>query len=163
MDWRNRVVGHADVDPNDLLANPNNWRVHPGRQQKALEAAIDEVGFVSPVLVQQGTDVVVDGHLRVTLALRHGVESIPVTYLDLSDAEANLVLATIDPMAALAASDQQKYQDLMEVTPKPDSDELMALLAEMARPVGEGSDVPNEADGQSERSPVTCPACGHSF
>lgn len=163
MNWRNRVVGHADVDPNDLLANPNNWRLHPSRQQKALESAIEEVGFVSPVLVQQGTDMVVDGHLRVTLALRHGVRSIAVTYLDLTDAEANLVLATIDPMAALAAADQQKYQDLLEVTPKPNSDELMALLAEMARPVGEASSEPIENEQENEPSTHECPNCGHVF
>ena len=34
--WRNRIVGSAEVDPKDLVANPLNWRTHPDRQREAL-------------------------------------------------------------------------------------------------------------------------------
>src|SRR6266704_2927845 len=34
--WRNRIVGHGEEDPEQLLANPKNWRIHPKNQQDAL-------------------------------------------------------------------------------------------------------------------------------
>lgn len=34
--WRNRIVGHEDVAPDQLLANPKNYRRHPAAQQKAM-------------------------------------------------------------------------------------------------------------------------------
>ena len=38
--WRSRIVGHADVAPDDLVANPYNWRLHGKAQQAALEGAL---------------------------------------------------------------------------------------------------------------------------
>lgn len=46
--WRNRIVGHADVDPATLTPNPRNYRRHPERQVSALMGALDEVGWVAP-------------------------------------------------------------------------------------------------------------------
>jgi hypothetical protein len=31
--WRNRIVGSGEEPPDQLLANPANWRIHPGSQQ----------------------------------------------------------------------------------------------------------------------------------
>jgi len=70
--WRNRIVGHADVPPGDLVPNPRNWRSHPQEQQRALSGALAEVGWVAEVLVNQTTVNVVDGHLRIELALARG-------------------------------------------------------------------------------------------
>ena len=75
--WKNRIVGYADIDPAQLLANPLNFRRHPKEQQNAISGVIAEVGYVDPVLVQAGTDVVLDGHLRVELALRQNQPTIP--------------------------------------------------------------------------------------
>ena len=33
--WRNRIVGHGEEAPDQLLANPKNWRIHPKAQQDA--------------------------------------------------------------------------------------------------------------------------------
>ncbi len=44
--WRNRIVGAGEEAPDQLLANPGNWRVHPKAQQDALAGALDEVGWV---------------------------------------------------------------------------------------------------------------------
>jgi hypothetical protein len=67
--WQNRIVGHADVAPADLVPNPRNWRTHPADQQRALGGALSEVGWVAEVLVNRTTGNVVDGHLRIELAL----------------------------------------------------------------------------------------------
>jgi hypothetical protein len=67
--WRSRIVGTGTEDPTQLVANPRNWRIHPEGQQDALGSVLDEVGWVGQVLVNRTTGHVVDGHLRVELAL----------------------------------------------------------------------------------------------
>ena len=90
-EWRNRIVGHADVAPADLVPNPRNWRTHPAKQQRALTGAVGEVGWVAEVLVNRTTGHVVDGHLRIELALDRHEPTVPVTYVELS-AQAELVI-----------------------------------------------------------------------
>ena len=33
--WRNRIVGHGEEAPDQLLANALNWRINPKAQQEA--------------------------------------------------------------------------------------------------------------------------------
>jgi hypothetical protein len=101
-----------DVD--QLLANPANWRLHPDNQQQALAGAIDDIGFIRSVTVNRTTGCVLDGHLRVTLAARSGVDSLPVEYVELSEAEEAEALLTLDPIGAMAAADKTKLNELMQ-------------------------------------------------
>ena len=39
--WRNRIIGSGEEAPDQLLANPANWRIHPKAQQDALAGALD--------------------------------------------------------------------------------------------------------------------------
>lgn len=134
-EWRNRIVRFAEVAPDQLLANPKNWRVHPKHQQDALTGVIREVGYVDPVLVQDGTDLVIDGHLRVSLALRDGVKAIPVQYVDLDDVEAELVLATFDPITALATADRDQLDALLRTVTTGEA-AVQQLLADVAEQEG---------------------------
>lgn len=59
--WRSRIVGHGEEAPDQLLANPRNWRIHPKTQQDALAGVLDEVGWVQDIIVNQLTGYVVDG------------------------------------------------------------------------------------------------------
>jgi ParB-like chromosome segregation protein Spo0J len=93
--WRNRIVGHAEVAPADLVPNPRNWRTNPEDQQRAMAGALSEVGWVAEVLVNRTTGSVVDGHLRIELALARQEATVPVTYIELTEAEEQLVLATL--------------------------------------------------------------------
>jgi hypothetical protein len=85
--WRNRITGSGQEAPDQLLANPANWRIHPKAQQDALAGALDQVGWVQQVLVNRRTGFVVDGHTRFALALRRGEPTVPVLYVDLDPAE----------------------------------------------------------------------------
>jgi len=117
--------------PEQLLANPLNWRIHPQFQQDALKGVLDEVGWVQQVIVNKRTGHLIDGHLRVTLSMRNGADEIPVNYVDLSEEEERLVLATLDPLAGLAVPDTDMYQDLiadLEI----DDDSLNELLSDIA-------------------------------
>lgn len=111
--WVNRIVGQGEEDPEQLAANPRNWRVHPKVQQEALTGVLDKVGWVDSVIVNRQTGFVVDGHLRVSLALRRHEKTIPVQYIDVTEEEEMLVLATLDPLAALAVSDTDKLGELL--------------------------------------------------
>lgn len=133
--WRTRIVGHGEEAPDQLLANPANWRIHPKKQQEALSGVLEEVGFVQAVLVNKQTGHLVDGHLRVSLALRDGIDKIPVTYLDLSLAEEALVLATLDPLSGLAATDSAQLEALLSEVGT-GSAAVQEMLAEMATNAG---------------------------
>lgn len=110
---KNRIVGHGNEAPDQLLANPANWRVHPVAQQDELEKVLEAVGWVQQVIVNRRTQHIVDGHLRVLTAMKRHEETVPVTYIDVSPAEEKLILLTFDPLAALATRDDEKLDVLL--------------------------------------------------
>lgn len=143
--WRSRIVGEGEEAPDQLLANPANWRIHPTEQQMALTELLTKVGWVQRVVVNQRTgeawpanernvSTLVDGHLQVMLALRRDEARVPVLYVDLDPTEEALVLSTLDPIAALAVADREK---------------LGTLLAQVTSSVDES--VANILDGLSTR------------
>lgn len=111
--WRSRIVGAADASPADLNANPANWRLHPIAQEQAMGAVLDQVGWVQQVIVNRTTGRLVDGHLRLSLALARGEASIPVVYVELTEEEEALVLASFDPITGMAIADEEKIQALL--------------------------------------------------
>ncbi len=163
--WRNRIVGYGDASPDQLMANPKNWRMHGARQQEALRAAIGLVGFLDPVIVQRGTDMVVDGHLRVMLAMRHGEETIPVQYVDLTDEECDLVLATFDPIGDLAESDDEMLAELLGGMEDDGKEALLVLQGETdfdaSGKLVMNTEKPDDDDDGTEF--VLCPYCAHAF
>jgi hypothetical protein len=107
-------VGYGDEDPRALLANPRNWRIHPQAQQDALAGVLDAVGWVSvAAIVNKRTGFVVDGHLRVALAISRAEKSIPVGYVDLTPAEEDLILASFDSVTGWAVADGDKLGDIL--------------------------------------------------
>jgi DNA modification methylase len=130
--WRNRIVGHADVAPAEHMPNPRNWRSHPAEQQRALAGALGEVGWVAEVLVNRTTGHVVDGHLRIELALARHEATVPGTYVELSEDEERLVLASLDPLAAMATAEQEQLAALLAGL-DPADEGLRALLDDLAR------------------------------
>ncbi len=129
--WQDRIVGQGKENPEQLLANPQNWRIHPKSQQDALKGALDEIGWIQQVIVNQRTGHLVDGHLRVELSMREGETEVPVIYVDLSEAEEKLALATIDPLSAMAETDQSMLDSLLEGL-EVQSDDLNSLLESLA-------------------------------
>jgi len=128
--WRNRITGTGEEAPDRLLANPANWRIHPKAQQDALAGALDAVGWVQQVLVNRRTGFVVDGHARVALALSRGEPTVPVLYVDLDPDEEALVLATLDPIGAMAGRDDEKLRALLADVTVDDAG-LLALLGDL--------------------------------
>ncbi|CAK0770254.1 Methyltransferase (modular protein) [Gammaproteobacteria bacterium] len=133
--YRNRITGHGQEQLDAILFNPANWRIHPKDQQEALEGVLSSVGWVQDVIVNQTTGHLVDGHLRCQVAARNGEKTIPVVYVELTEAEEALILATLDPLAAMAATDKAKLDDLMHAI-QSDDERVQKMLTEMAEREG---------------------------
>lgn len=127
---KNRVVGHADVDPASLVPNDKNWRLHGEGQVALLRAAIGDVGFIRSVTVNKTTGRLVDGHARVMIAVAEGWPSIPVEYVELTEEEEAKALATIDPLSAMADTDGDKLGELLSGM-NASSAELQSMLDRM--------------------------------
>lgn len=113
VEWRNRIVGTGTEDPQQLLANPLNFRRHPREQQEAMSAILREVGWVSGIMVNKTTGHVIDGHLRVEQAIREGATEVPVTYVELSEREEAKILAVYDPLTEMAFVDNVQLGELL--------------------------------------------------
>lgn len=112
--WACRIIGEGMENPEQLLANPANFRVHSTEQGDALEGGLNAIGWIQRVLVNQRTGHLIDGHLRVQRALRRGEKQIPVAYVDLDENEERIALATLDPIAAMAGTDEEQLATLLE-------------------------------------------------
>ena len=132
VDWKNRIVETADMAVKDLKANPKNWRKHPQAQQNALSGALDAVGWVAPVIFNRQTGHLIDGHLRLELAVKRKEKTLPVSVVDLSPDEEAMILATFDPIAAMAEADRQMLAGLMQSIETED-EQVRALLESIAR------------------------------
>jgi hypothetical protein len=109
-----RIVELRRVPASQLKPHPENWRVHPQAQQNALAGVIAQVGIADAVLAYEPTPgelVLIDGHLRRETL---GDTVVPVLVTDLTEAEARLVLATHDPLAAMAEQDDTLLKELLQ-------------------------------------------------
>jgi hypothetical protein len=112
---KDRIVEFIRVPAKDLLANPENWRTHPQKQRAAFQSILREVGVADVLLAyrKQGKLMLIDGHMRREELEALGNVKVPVLVLDVNDAEAQLLLATVDPLGDLATSDRKKHGKLL--------------------------------------------------
>lgn len=135
MNIRNRVKELRHVPASDLRPNPRNWRTHPKAQQDALRGILAEVGMADAVLAREledGSLMLIDGHLRAETAAD---SKVPVLILDVNEAEADKLLATLDPLAAMADSDAAKLDSLLRNVDTC-SEALQQMLASTAAQAG---------------------------
>jgi DNA modification methylase len=129
-DWKNRIVSSGQMDPRELHPNPRNWRRHPKGQALALEGVLEEVGWIQDVIVNQRTGRLIDGHLRVELAVKKKEKEIPVKYVDLSEEEEDKALLTLDPISSMAEADKDMLQSLLQSV-KSDDERIKNLINEI--------------------------------
>jgi hypothetical protein len=114
---RNRIKGHRRVRAGDLLIHELNFRLHPEMQRAAIQAIYQQVGFARSLLaieLPDGRLKLIDGHLRRDIDPDMEVD---VEVLDVNEEEARALLLSIDPLAALAETQQQLEDRLLELTP----------------------------------------------
>jgi hypothetical protein len=111
---RDRIKELRRVPASSLVRNPKNWRTHPHAQAQALQGILEEVGYADALLVRETDDgslMLIDGHLR---ADSSDDMEVPVLILDVDEAEADKLLATFDPISAMAEGDGVKLDELAE-------------------------------------------------
>lgn len=132
--WKNRIVGHAQIDPRKVVPNDMNWRQHPALQQRTMGSILDRIGWVNDLLVNRRTGKLLDGHLRLSLALERGESTVPVKYVDLSEEEELDVLLNHDLVGTLAQADAAMLRTLRDEVADAEhlTDELTASEAQEA-------------------------------
>src|SRR6266508_1632380 len=116
---KDRIVELRRVRASELLPHPKNWRDHPEAQAQALLAVLAEVGFADACLARH-TDqglVLIDGHRRRELDPQ---AMLPVLVLDVTEAEAETLLATLDPLAGMAVANAEALEALLGTAVVPD-------------------------------------------
>jgi hypothetical protein len=129
--FRDRVVELRRVRAGELVPNPKNWRRHPKSQADALRGLLTEIGCADALLVRELPDgrlMLVDGHLRAEIMPDTLVS---VLVLDLTEAESDKLLLTLDPLAGMAQADAERVKELLAAV-RTDSDAVHALLEMIA-------------------------------
>lgn len=115
MAIKNRVVELRQVKAGDLIRNPRNWRQHPKAQRDAMKGVLNEIGYAGALLARETPEglVLIDGHLRADTTPK---QLVPVLVIDVTEQEADKLLAVYDPLSAMA---------------QPDMDVLLSLLRDV--------------------------------
>src|SRR5690349_2130741 len=101
--------------PAELAENPKNWRMHPQAQVAALEDVLGDVGWAGACLYNERTGRLMDGHARRNVRPELMVDGrLPVLVGSWAEEQESKILATLDPLAALAGADAQKLNELLQ-------------------------------------------------
>ena len=159
---RDRIKELRRVSASMLRANPKNWRTHPPAQVSAMQAVLAEIGFADAMLARETEDglELIDGHLRQEIM---GDQLVPVLVVDVTEEEADKLLLTLDPLAAMAGMDRDAVAALLDGISwsngfARDMLETLDMVMPVFEPVGIG-----EQSRLDEKTPILCPACGHEF
>jgi len=147
MQIRDRIKELRRVPAGQLRPNPRNWRTHSPQQRDALQSILAEVGYAGALLARElpdGSLELIDGHLR---AETTPDAMVPVLVLDVNEAEANLVLATHDPLANMAGTSAEALEALLNEV-QTDSPAIQAMWNDMT----EAADIlpEDESDAEAE-------------
>ena len=154
MQIRDRIKELRRVRAGDLLPHPSNWRSHTDGQRAALQGILAEVGYVDALMVRETPEglQIVDGHLR---AETTPDTEVPVLVVDLTDDEAKKVLATFDPLGAMAEANAEALGKLLADI-ETNSEGVQAMLEELAEQndldVFKTADEPVDAPAQIDQA-----------
>jgi len=120
-----------------------------------------EIGYADALIARETPEglMLVDGHLR---AETTPDSDVPVLVLDIDEAEADLMLATLDPLAAMAGRDEERLTELL-ATVSSDNDTVNALLQTLANgyeplTIADPEPVKDEAYVQTVDTPIYEPS-----
>ncbi|MEE9472354.1 MAG: hypothetical protein V3V82_00035, partial [Acidimicrobiia bacterium] len=105
-----------------------NWHLHGTQQVDGLRDAIKRVGWAGALLFNERTNRLIDGHARKKISPG---EEVPVLIGDWSEEDEKFILATLDPLAALAEVSKDAFGQLLHDV-QTGSDALSAMLEGMA-------------------------------
>lgn len=126
---KDRIKELRRVKGSDLQANDKNWRRHPKWQKEGMKALLENVGYAGALVAYEkdGGLILIDGHLRQEMTPE---EEVPVLILDVTEDEADVLLATFDPISSMATEDGRALASLLS-TVSTENDDLSTLLEDV--------------------------------
>ena len=110
--WKDRIVELRRVKSSDVKRHPKNPYVHGQAQREALEGVLTDVGIATAAVVYESTRygclTLIDGELRADT-----IGELPVLVLDVSDDEADVLLASMNETGRMSGVDMGKAADLL--------------------------------------------------
>lgn len=162
-----RIKEFRRVSASDLRANPSNFRRHPATQLTALRGSLNELGKAAPLIAyydESGFLTLIDGHARLEVDPRGEWD---VAIVDLSPEEANLAMALIDPLAAMAETDATVLNTLLRETSTTDT-ALQSFLDTLTEKGGGDVEWEKEIEDYRDGDEALevghrCPKCGYEW
>lgn len=148
------------LDPSELDDNPSNWRQHPDKQITDLTDIIAEVGWAGALLYNEQTGRLIDGHCRKRIA----DGKVPVLIGSWTEEQERIILATFDPISAMAEANTEKLEELLGEL-ESSTAAMQDVLAGVALDYGITPDDGKEYDEScaDDVDMMECPICGHKF
>lgn len=102
------------IEAGSLTENPANWRRHSPEQLQSIKDLLQDpdVGWAGACLFNERTKRLIDGHARKSVA--DPSTPIPVLVGDWSEEAERKILATLDPVGAMAQGDPAAFAALVE-------------------------------------------------
>lgn len=102
------------IEAGSLSENPANWRRHSPEQLQSIKDLLQdpEIGWAGACLYNERTKRLIDGHARKSVA--DPKTPIPVLVGNWSEDAERKILATLDPVGAMAQGDPSAYAALVE-------------------------------------------------
>lgn len=102
------------IEAGSLAENPLNWRRHSEEQLQSIRELLadPEIGWAGVCLYNERTRRLIDGHARKSVVDPKAV--VPVLIGDWSEEAERKILATLDPVGAMAAGDAAAYEALIQ-------------------------------------------------
>ena len=146
-------------DPRTLQPHPQNFRKHSSLQRSTFSGFLNDVGWVAPLIFNEQTGRLIDGHMRREEAIERNLESVPVVIVDLPPHKESEVLYFFDRIGAMAMADEN-LEAAVAAQIQTDEEALAALLAGQADPLSV-DDPDDETSGEDLRHLALVP--GESF
>ena len=102
------------IEAGSLTENPLNWRRHSQEQLESIRELLQDpdVGWAGACLFNERTGRLIDGHARKQVV--DPATPVPVLVGNWSDEAEAKILATLDPVGAMASGDAAAYAKLIE-------------------------------------------------
>ena len=112
--FKNRIKEFKYIEGTEIVGNPKNWHSHGAEQTSLFRNVLAEIGFADALLVREledGRYSLLDGHLRMGVVGSSG--KVPALILDVTEAEGDKILASLDSLMLLADINNEQFQALL--------------------------------------------------
>ena len=148
------------VDINKLIPYVNNARTHNAQQINKLRSSLREFGFINPVIIDRGFNVIA-GHGRIMAAKEEGINEVPCVFVDyLTEVQKKAYILADNRMAMDAGWDEELLKVEIEALQAEDFDLSLTGFdeSELAGFFDTADDVKDDdfdVDAELEKAPVT--------